>query len=84
VGKAKTTLDTDYLYRRPLAWLVFGAGDALGAAGQRVATANGRAITAGWRALQFYRTRREPGTLAFQATVIVATLAVLAFIVIGL
>jgi multicomponent Na+:H+ antiporter subunit D len=83
VGKAKTTLDTDYLYRRPLAWVIFGAGDALGAAGQRVGAANGRAITAGWRMLQVYRNRREPGTLAFQATVIVATLAVLAFIVIG-
>jgi multicomponent Na+:H+ antiporter subunit D len=82
VGKATTTLDTDYLYRRPIAWAIFGAGDALGAAGQRVATANRWALDAGWRGLQYYRTRREPGTLAFQATVVVATLAVVAFFVI--
>jgi multicomponent Na+:H+ antiporter subunit D len=83
VGTAKTTLDTDYLYRRPLAWLIFGAGDALGAAGQRVAVANGRGIAASWRALQVYRTRREPTSLAFQATVVVAALAIIAFLVIG-
>jgi multicomponent Na+:H+ antiporter subunit D len=82
VGTAKTTLDTDYLYRRPLAWLVFGAGDALGAAGQRVGLANSRAIAASWRALQVYRTRREPTSLAFQATIVVAALAVIAFLVI--
>jgi multicomponent Na+:H+ antiporter subunit D len=83
VGKAKTTLDTDHLYRRPLAWLIFGAGDALGAVGRRVGAANGYAIDAGWRALQVYRTRRETSTLAFQATVVVAALAVIAFLVIG-
>jgi multicomponent Na+:H+ antiporter subunit D len=84
VGKAKTTLDTDYLYRRPLGWLIFGAGDALGAAGQRVAVVNRWALDSGWRVFQFYRTRREPSTLAFQATVVVATLAVIAFLVLGL
>jgi multicomponent Na+:H+ antiporter subunit D len=84
VGKAKTTLDTDMLYRRPLAWLVFGAGDALGAGGARVRAANGRALRLGWRALMVYRTRREPSTLAFQATVVVATLAAAAFLVWGL
>jgi multicomponent Na+:H+ antiporter subunit D len=83
VGTAKTTLDTDYLYRRPLAWLVFGAGDALGAAGQRVGLANSRAIAASWRALQGYRLRREPTSLAFQATVVVAALAIIAVLVIG-
>jgi multicomponent Na+:H+ antiporter subunit D len=83
VGTAKTTLDTDYLYRRPLAWLVFGAGDALGAAGQRVGLANSRAIAASWRALQVYRLRREPTSLAFQATVVVAALAIIAILVIG-
>jgi multicomponent Na+:H+ antiporter subunit D len=83
VGTAKTTLDTDYLYRRPLAWLVFGAGDALGAAGQRVGLANSRAIAGSWRALQVYRLRREPTSLAFQATVVVAALAVIAVLVIG-
>jgi multicomponent Na+:H+ antiporter subunit D len=83
VGTAKTTLDTDYLYRRPLAWLVFGAGDALGAAGQRVGLANSRAIAASWRALQVYRLRREPTSLAFQATVVMAALAIIAILVIG-
>jgi multicomponent Na+:H+ antiporter subunit D len=83
MGSAKTTLDTDYLYRRPLAWLIFGAGDALGAAGQRVALANGRGIAASWRALQVYRTRREPTSLAFQATVVVGALALIALLVIG-
>jgi multicomponent Na+:H+ antiporter subunit D len=83
VGTAKTTLDTDYLYRRPMAWLVFGAGDALGAAGQRVGLANSRAIAASWRALQVYRLRREPTSLAFQATVVVAALAIIAILVIG-
>jgi multicomponent Na+:H+ antiporter subunit D len=80
---AKTTLDTDYLYRRPLAWAIFGAGDALAAMGQQVRAANGRTIAAAWRGLQVYRTRREPGTLAFQATVVVVALAVIALVVIG-
>jgi len=78
VGKAKTTLDTDYLYRRPLGWLIFGAGDALGAAGRRVAAANGWTIAMGWQVLQSYGARRGPTTLAFQATVVVAALALIA------
>jgi multicomponent Na+:H+ antiporter subunit D len=81
-AKAKTTLDTDYLYRRPLAWVIFGAGDALSAAGRQVNALNGRAIAAGWEALQAYQNRRAPSTLAFQATVVVATIAVLAFFVV--
>jgi multicomponent Na+:H+ antiporter subunit D len=81
VGKAKTTLDTDYLYRRPLAWLIFGAGDLLGAAGQRVKELNGRLIAGGWGALQAYRARNEGSTLAFQATVVVVALAVLGILV---
>jgi multicomponent Na+:H+ antiporter subunit D len=84
VGTAKTTLDTDYLYRRPIAWLIFGAGDALGDAGRRVDAVNRRALDYGWRSLQRYRTRRTPGTLAFQATVVVAAVAVMAALLFGL
>ncbi len=83
VGKAKETLDTDYLYRRPLTWLIFGAGDLLSATGQKVKAANGRAIAAGWAAFQEYRVKSEGRTLAFQATVVVVALAVLAFLVVG-
>lgn len=81
VGKAKETLDTDYLYRRPLTWLIFGAGDALSAAGRQVQAFNGRAIEAGWAGLQAYRVRGEGSTLAFQATVVVVAIAVLALFV---
>jgi multicomponent Na+:H+ antiporter subunit D len=83
VGKAKTTLDTDYLYRRPLAWAVFGAGDALGLAGERVKAMNARAIDNGWQALQSYRAWREASSLAFQATVVVVALAVIALVAIA-
>jgi multicomponent Na+:H+ antiporter subunit D len=83
VGKAKTTIDTDYLYRRPLSWLIFGAGDALSAGGQRVKALNGRLIGTGWAALQAYRVRNEGSTLAFQATVVVVAIAVLAVFVIA-
>jgi multicomponent Na+:H+ antiporter subunit D len=82
-GKAKTTLDTDYLYRRPLAWAILGAGDALGAVGARVKAVNGRAIQAGWRGLQAYGSGRTPSTLGYQATVVVLAIAIISLVVIA-
>jgi multicomponent Na+:H+ antiporter subunit D len=84
VGKAKTTLDTDYLYRRPLAWLIFGAGDALAAGGQRLRRLTTGGVATGWAWLRGYPRGWAPTTLAFQATVILASLAVVALAMIAL
>jgi multicomponent Na+:H+ antiporter subunit D len=78
---AKTTLDTDYLYRRPLALTVDRAGALFEAAGRRVQRVTGAGIAAGWQALGRQQARGETATLAWQSTVVVAAIVAAAWLV---
>jgi multicomponent Na+:H+ antiporter subunit D len=80
-GEPTTTLDIDYLYRQPLLWLVDGAGAVLETVGARTRRLTSGIVSGAWRDLVFYRTLREPSTLSFQTTVIIAALAAAALVV---
>lgn len=77
-GQPTTTLDVDYLYRRPLLWLLGTSGAAFEAVGRTTRGGTQTAIAGSWEALQGYRERYGPSTLAFQAVVVMVGLLALA------
>jgi multicomponent Na+:H+ antiporter subunit D len=77
-----TTVDIDYLYRRPLLGLVNGTGAVLEGIGERTHATLASGVDAGWRGLVRVQQRGVAAPLALQATVVfvgVAAAAYLAF-----
>lgn len=77
---ATVTRDVDLLYRRPIAWVVEGAGALLDRAGRRAGRTGDEALLLGWARLQRYGEAHRHPTVALQATVIVAVLVVAAVV----
>jgi multicomponent Na+:H+ antiporter subunit D len=73
--EARTTLDTDWLYRRPLTWSIDRIGAAIEWSGARTRELNGRWITAGRSALTAYQRGYAITPLAVQVMIIVAITA---------
>jgi multicomponent Na+:H+ antiporter subunit D len=80
-GDPAVSRDVDLAYRRPLYWLVDGAGAVAEAAGRQVRAVNGTAIRSATRGLISYRQRRGE-SLALQASVVVAAAALAAGVLI--
>ena len=74
-GEASGTLDGDALYRRPLALIVEGGGDALQGLGVRVRALAWAAVAAGWTALQSLGRRDAAASLAWQSLGVFAGVA---------
>jgi multicomponent Na+:H+ antiporter subunit D len=81
-GEPTTTRDIDALYRQPILWAIDGAGAFFEAVGRTWSRATSRVIEGAWRAVQGYGSRYETSTLAVQSTVIIAALALVAYVVI--
>jgi multicomponent Na+:H+ antiporter subunit D len=79
-GDPTVTIDVDIVYRGPVVWVVDRTGALFEGVGAHVRRATGTAIGGAWTRLQLYPWREEAPTLAVQATVIIATLAVLAWL----
>jgi hypothetical protein len=79
-GDPTVTVDVDIVYRGPIVWVVDRTGAAFEAVGAHVRRVTGFVIAGSWTRLQSYPWREEAPTLAVQATVIIATLAVLAYL----
>jgi multicomponent Na+:H+ antiporter subunit D len=75
------TWDIDRLYRQPLLWLVHAGGAAFIGLGTRVARVRDRTLAAAWATLTRYPEHRAPGTLSFQAVILIGTLAAVAYLV---
>jgi multicomponent Na+:H+ antiporter subunit D len=75
------TWDIDRLYRQPLLWLVHTAGAGFIGLGVFVARLRDRTLAAAWTTLARYPEHRAPGTLSFQAVIIISTLAAVAYLV---
>jgi multicomponent Na+:H+ antiporter subunit D len=80
-GEPTTTIDIDWVYRQPILRAIDGAGALAEATGQRVRAANRWVIDTSWHALVRYHTQHGTTTLAVQSTVIVAAIAVVAYVV---
>jgi multicomponent Na+:H+ antiporter subunit D len=79
-----TTLDIDYLYRRPLLGVVDGAGAVLEGIGARTNAVLAAGVEKGWQGLLQIQQRGVSAPLALQATVVfvgVAAAAYLAFLI---
>jgi NADH:ubiquinone oxidoreductase subunit 5 (subunit L)/multisubunit Na+/H+ antiporter MnhA subunit len=83
-GEPTTTRDIDALYRQPILWAVDGAGAAFEAFGRAVRTTTGAVIAGSWQRLRSYHARNSTPTLAVQSTVIIATFAVVAYVILAL
>jgi multicomponent Na+:H+ antiporter subunit D len=82
-GDPTVTIDIDILYRQPILWSIDRAGAAFEALGAHVRRTTGAAIGTVSRGLFRYR-RLDAAPLAVQSTVIVAALALAAYLVIML
>lgn len=76
------TLDTDNLYRRPLAWAISGAGNVFIAIGGQVRTFNAAVIGGGWAGMQHYGRRFTGTPLALQSFVVVGIIAIVGALII--
>lgn len=79
-GQPTVTLDVDYLYRRPLQWLVMGSGGALEVAGQRTHAFLAYSVDRTWQAIVWFQQRRAEAPLAVQTTIIFGVVAAAAFL----
>jgi multicomponent Na+:H+ antiporter subunit D len=79
-GELTTTLDIDYVYRQPLLWAVYGAGDRLEALGQRTHAFLASIVDGAWRRMVAFQQRASSPTLAFQNTVVFIGFAAAAFL----
>jgi multicomponent Na+:H+ antiporter subunit D len=82
VTQPTVTLDTDSLYRRPLAAAVNGAGAGAIGFGTRVRGFNTALIGGGWGGLMEYRARFTSTPVALQSLVIVGVVALVGYLVI--
>jgi multicomponent Na+:H+ antiporter subunit D len=82
VTQPTITLDTDQIYRRPLAATVNGAGALAIAIGGRVRTTNASLIRGGWGGLMEYRARFTSTGVALQSFVIVGVIALFGYVII--
>lgn len=83
-GEPTTTIDIDALYRQPVLWLVDGAGAVLEGIGRGVRKATGGAIAHAWSAMQRRQAHHHPAALALQSSVVVAVLALMAYVILFL
>jgi multicomponent Na+:H+ antiporter subunit D len=81
-GEPTTTIDVDRFYRQPLLWLVDGAGAVLEGAGQRVRLATAALIATATRPLRRYATHHGATTLAYQSSVVVGVIALVAYLIV--
>lgn len=79
-GEATITRDVDLLYRTPVRWMVEGGGAAVVGGGRRLAELTGSVVATGWMVMQLYQRRVGTPTLAVQMFVILAAIAIAAFV----
>lgn len=82
VGRATTTRDIDLLYRAPIRWLIEGSGNALKGVGRRANALSVGVVDTGWRTLHQYHIKVGTPTLAAQTFIIIAGMAIAAWIVV--
>jgi multicomponent Na+:H+ antiporter subunit D len=83
-GEPTTTVDIDRFYRQPILWVIDGAGAVLESVGSRTRLGLGHAVTAASRQLMGYAARHGTTTLAYQSTVVVGVIALVAYVVVTL
>jgi multicomponent Na+:H+ antiporter subunit D len=83
-GEPTTTVDIDRIYRQPILWAIDGAGAVLESVGSRTRLGLGHAVTAASRQLMGYAARHGTTTLAYQSTVVVGVIALVAYMVVAL
>jgi multicomponent Na+:H+ antiporter subunit D len=81
-GEPTFTRDMDLLYRAPLRWLIEGSGNLLKAIGRRASTISVGVVDTTWHALNQYHLRVGTPTLAAQTFIIIAGMALAAWIVV--
>lgn len=81
-GEPTTTIDIDYFYREPLLWLVDRSGATAEWVGRQARQGTAGVIAGSWARLGRYRGRQEVATLAYQATIVVAAMAAVAWVIV--
>lgn len=80
-GEPTTTRDIDSFYRQPVLWVVDGAGALFEGIGSRVRAGTSAAISAAAGPLLGYAQRHGASTLAYQSSIVIGVIAVVACIV---
>jgi multicomponent Na+:H+ antiporter subunit D len=83
-GEPTTTVDIDRIYRQPILWAIDGAGAVFEGAGRYARAATAHAIRAVSRPLFGYAARHGATTLAYQSTIVVGVISLVAYLLVVL
>jgi multicomponent Na+:H+ antiporter subunit D len=81
-GEPTTTADIDSFYRQPILWAVDGAGAVAEGVGRHARAATAATIAATATPIRDYATRYGASTLAYQSSIVIGVIGVVAFIVV--
>jgi multicomponent Na+:H+ antiporter subunit D len=83
-GEPTTTRDIDSFYRQPILWVVDGSGAVLEAVGRRTRAITGGAVARAATPLRAYATRHGASSLAYQSSIVIGVIAVVACLIVVL